>query len=286
MVWPSGLSVLTEMFGAIRVSTLGWVCAAKGAAIFSRRSIESGCAPPMGMRRPRSARHVWDNSLCTAAVATDDRYSGEPAKQAAPSATMAATATQPAVPDCRLGTRCVGRTRLVNLPPGFFAPGDAGGPRLLAGFQRLVDLEEMLDLVDQLRREIGEILHVVPPRLLRWNAQDLGVFAGFVAHVQDTDRSRGDPHAREDRIFQQHQGVEGVTVAGERFRNVPIVGRIGGCGEQSAVQVDAAGLLIDLVLVAAAARYLDHHVDAVVRQRAGGHAPCSHIRPFPPDLNQ
>ena len=51
------------------------------------------------MRRPTSARHMWLSSLCTAAVATDDRYSGVPAKHAEPRATIAATATQPAVPD-------------------------------------------------------------------------------------------------------------------------------------------------------------------------------------------
>src|SRR3954453_18708777 len=264
MVWLFGLSVLTEIPGAMRVSTLTCVWAARGAASASSRAIESGWAPPIGMRNPTSARHVWVSSLCTAAVPTDDRYSGDPAKQAAPSATMAATANQPAVPDWRSALRRVGRTGLVDFAPGLFASGDAGGPRLLTGFQRFVDLEEMLDLVDELGREMGEILHVVPPRLLRWNAQNLGVFAGFVAHVQHTDRSCGDPHAGKDRVFQQDQGVEGVTVAGERFRNVPIVGRIGGCGEQSPVQIDPAGLLIDLVLVAAAARDLDHHMDAVV----------------------
>jgi hypothetical protein len=44
---------------------------------------------------------MWLSSLCTAAVATDDRYSGDPAKHAEPRATIAATATQPAVPDER-----------------------------------------------------------------------------------------------------------------------------------------------------------------------------------------
>ena len=73
MVWLPGLSLLTEIAGAMRVSMLGWVCAARGAAIASSRSIESGCTPPMGMRSPTSARQVWDSSLWTAAEATDDR---------------------------------------------------------------------------------------------------------------------------------------------------------------------------------------------------------------------
>src|SRR4051795_6529349 len=144
IVWLFGLSVLTEIPGAMRVSTLACVWAARGAASASSRAIESGWAPPIGMRNPTSARHVWTSSLCTAAVPTDDRYSGDPAKQAAPSATMAATATQPAVPDCRSVIRCGGRTALVDLAPGHLPPGDAAGPRLLAGFERLVHLEEVL----------------------------------------------------------------------------------------------------------------------------------------------
>src|SRR3954453_12638876 len=173
MVWLFGLSVLTEIPGAMRVSTLTCVWAARGAASASSRAIESGWAPPIGMRNPTSARHVCASSLCTAAVPTDDRYSGDPAKQAAPSATMAATATQPAVPDCRSALRRVGRTGLVDFAPGLFAPGDAAGPRLLTGFQRFVDLEEVLDLVDELRRQIGEIVAVVPTRPLRGNAHTI-----------------------------------------------------------------------------------------------------------------
>jgi hypothetical protein len=54
------------------------------------------------MRRLTSEMHMRLSSLCTAAVATDDRYSGEPARHAEPRATIAATATQPAVPDERV----------------------------------------------------------------------------------------------------------------------------------------------------------------------------------------
>src|SRR3954454_21789491 len=286
MVWLFGLSVLTEIPGAMRVSTLACVWAARGAASASSRAIESGWTPPIGMRNPTSARHVWASSLCTAAVPTEDRCRGDPAKHAAPSATMAATATQPAVPDCRSATRRVGRTGLVDLAPGLFASGDAAGPRLLAGFERLVHLEEVLDLVDQLRREIGKILHVVPPRLLRWHAQDLGVLAGFVAHVQHTDGSGDDPHAGKDGIFEQDQSVQRVAVAGQGFGNVSVVGRIGGRREQPSVEVDAAGVVIDLVLVTTAAGDLHDDVNAVVGQRAAGHVPCSHIRPRRPDRSQ
>ena len=61
----------------------------------------SGWAPPIGICRLTSARQMWLSSLWTAAVATDERYNGDPARHAEPRATIAATATQPAVPDER-----------------------------------------------------------------------------------------------------------------------------------------------------------------------------------------
>src|SRR5215210_1072423 len=91
------LSTVTD--GAIRVSTLGSTCGLRYASAFSSVAMTSGCAPPSGMRRPTSARQTWLSSLCTAAVATDERYNGDPARQTDPSATIAATATHPETPD-------------------------------------------------------------------------------------------------------------------------------------------------------------------------------------------
>ena len=129
-------------------------------------------------------------------------------------------------------------------------------------------------------------MHLVPPWLLGRNAQDLGVLAGFVAHEQHPDRPRRDPHTGVDGILQQHQGVEWITVTAEGLGDVPVVRRVRRRREQPPVEEDPAGLVVDLVLVAAAARDLDHDVDAVIGQRAHGHAPCSHIRPQSSDRSQ
>ena len=135
---------------------------------------------------------------------------------------------------------------------------------VLAGLERLVHLEEVLDLLDQLRREVGEVVHVVPPRLLRRHADDLGVLAGLVVHVQHPDRPGCDPHAGIHRVLEQDERVERVTVAAQGVGDEAVVGRVGRGREQAPVEEHAARLVIDLVLVAAATRDLDHDVDAVV----------------------
>ena len=84
------------------------------------------------------------------------------------------------------------------------------------------------------------------------DADQLGVLAGLVVHVQHADRPGLDPHARVHRVLEQHEGVERVAVAAERVGDEAVVGRIGGGGEQPPVEEHPAVVVVDLVLVAAA----------------------------------
>ena len=122
----------------------------------------------------------------------------------------------------------------------------------------------MLNLGHQLWREIVEVVHVGPAWLAWRHTQDLGVLAGLVVHEQHAHGSRLDPDARIHRVFEQHQRVERITVAAERVGDEPIVGRVGGCREQAAIEKDPSGVVVDLVLVAAAPRNFDDHMDAAL----------------------
>ena len=120
----------------------------------------------------------------------------------------------------------------------------------------------MLNLGHQLWGEIGEVVHVGPTWLARRHTQDLGVLAGLVMHEQHTHRTRLDPDARVHRVFEEHKSVEWIAVAAECVGNESVVGWVGGGREQPTIEKDLAGVVIDLVLVAASPRNLDDHVDA------------------------
>ena len=130
-----------------------------------------------------------------------------------------------------------------------------------------VDLEEVADLVDELRRQFADVVDVVPARFLGRYADQLGVLAGLVLHVQHAHRTRFHPDARIHRIIEQHQGVERIAVAAERVRNEAVVGRIRHGCEQSSIEVHAVRVVIDLVLVATSPRDLDDDVNAARRER-------------------
>jgi hypothetical protein len=115
--------------------------------------------------------------------------------------------------------------------------------------QVLVHGEEVLDLRQQRRQEVGEILHVGPGRVAQRHAEHLLVHPLGVAHHEDPDRAYLDPAAGEGRLADEHEGVERVAVAAERALDEPVVGRVPGRREQHPIEVDLTGLVVELVLV-------------------------------------
>ncbi|MDQ0743966.1 hypothetical protein QFZ62_001274 [Clavibacter sp. B3I6] len=60
----------------------------------------------------------------------------------------------------------------------------------------------------------------------------------------------GDADAGEDRVLEEHERVDGVAVEAERVLEVAVVGGVDERREEHAVEVHAARLVVDLVLVA------------------------------------
>src|SRR3989337_623288 len=100
-------------------------------------------------------------------------------------------------------------------------------------------------------------------RITDRDAQDLEVEALFVAHLEPTDRSRPDVAAGERGLVDDQEGVGVVAVARTSSLDEPVIEVVEDRARQHAIEAIDAGALIELVLVAATPRDLDHDLDDV-----------------------
>jgi hypothetical protein len=128
------------------------------------------------------------------------------------------------------------------------------------------------DLADLVHRHVAEILQMLVARVVRRNAEELGVRPLRVMHPEHGDEPRVDQAAGEGGFAEQHQCVDGVAVLGQGVRDEPVVARVAGRGEEHPVQPDPAHLWVELVLVAPPLGNLDDHVDGHGRDPLGGRA--------------
>ena len=134
-------------------------------------------------------------------------------------------------------------------------------------------LEEVLDLGQQQLGQIVDVFHVVVDlgQLgVRYRHQ-LGIFTGFVGHVQDAHRATANHGAGYHRVGGDNQYVQRVAVFGQGVGDVAVVGRIehGGCHE--AVYEYGVAVFVDLVLDrVSVGRDFDGHVDVFGEVFPGG----------------
>ena len=95
----------------------------------------------------------------------------------------------------------------------------------------------------------------------RGDAEHLVVAAGLVGHPEHAEGPGLDQAAGEGRLGQQDESVERVSVLAEGVLDEAVVGRVLRRGEQGAVEPDATGVVVDLVLVPLPLRDLDGDVE-------------------------
>ena len=133
--------------------------------------------------------------------------------------------------------------------------------------ERLVRIEEVLDLDEPVRSDLLEPLDVLLVHVAKRDAQDLEVEALLVAHLEPADRARPDVAAGERRLVDDQERVGVIAVTGPGPLDEPVVEVVVDRRRQDPVQPEHLGLLVELVLVAAATRDLDDDLDDF-RERA------------------
>src|SRR5689334_22306896 len=147
----------------------------------------------------------------------------------------------------------------LGLGGGAVGPGRV--PDALARLQLLVHGEEVVDLQPVVLGYVLELAQVLLPRIAGRDTDDLVVTALLVRHPEHPDRTAADQAAGERGLLDQHHRVERVAVLTQGVRYEAVVGRVLRRGEQRPVQPDQAAFVVDLVLVPAAPRDLDHDVE-------------------------
>jgi hypothetical protein len=118
-------------------------------------------------------------------------------------------------------------------------------------------LEEVLDLLAGELGDVVDVLDVVPARVAGRHADDLRVAAAVVGHVENAHGAHLHADAGEERVVEEHEHVQRVAVVAEGVLEEAVVGRVLERGVEHAVEEHPAGLVVDLVLVAAPLRDLD-----------------------------
>mmetsp|Transcript_7156 Transcript_7156/g.13597 ORF Transcript_7156/g.13597 Transcript_7156/m.13597 type:complete len:669 (-) Transcript_7156:22-2028(-) len=129
--------------------------------------------------------------------------------------------------------------------------------RPLVLLQALVRLKEVLDLDLHVLLDVAQVADLIEPRVRVHNGQQLGVLTLLVRHVQHPDHPRVHEGPRGQREGGEDQDVQRVPVAAQGAGHEAVVVRVEHRRVQHPVQLVAAGVLVELVLVVGALGALD-----------------------------
>ena len=140
--------------------------------------------------------------------------------------------------------------------------------RSILVLQALINLEEMHDLVAVVRRNLVNIVVIIPVRILERDSDDFIVNLIVVNHSDNADRIAVHLDHRVKRFTAQHKHIQRIAVVRIGARDKAVIGRIMRRGIQNTIQPQQTGLLVQLVLFLAACRNLDNRREALRRYAA------------------
>src|SRR6266545_4079975 len=134
-----------------------------------------------------------------------------------------------------------------------------------SALQILVDGEEVFNLFEIVRRQVGVVGDTIKERVVVQHRQDFVVRLAFIVHAEHPDRAGLDDAAGEGRQVRHHQHVERVVVVVVGLRDESIIAGVMNRRVEHPVELEGAGLLVVLIFIARAFGDLDDHVDYIWR---------------------
>jgi len=128
-------------------------------------------------------------------------------------------------------------------------------------FEVLVDREEVRDLAQHVRIDLGDIVDVLVPGVSLADAEDLLIPQALVEHLEYADGAYLHHAAGEAGRIDKHQAVERVAVVAEGGGEEAVVAGVVDGRVEIAVETEDVQLLVVLVLVDSLVRNLDDGVD-------------------------
>lgn len=129
------------------------------------------------------------------------------------------------------------------------------GLLILQGF---IDRKEMLHLVENVGRQILDILILIIGRIGKGDRDDLFIPPSVVQHIDVPDRVAPHQGQRLQGFGAKHQNVQGIVIVTVGAGNKAVVCGIVGRGIQHPIQHDQTGLLIQFILFLASLRDLNN----------------------------
>src|SRR5262245_36063691 len=126
----------------------------------------------------------------------------------------------------------------------------------------------MLDLLEIMRGEVGDVEVLVMLGVVTRDGEDLVVRLTAIQHLEHADRAYVDLAPGERRLVDAHENVERISVLVQRARNEPVIAGIVHRRVQHAIELERTVFLVELVLVSAPARDLDYRGDFLGRTGA------------------
>ena len=129
----------------------------------------------------------------------------------------------------------------------------------------LVVLEKMLHFFEHVRIDVSEIIDVVEADIFYRHRNHFVVGLRVIGHFHEPDGAHRHQYARWDRIGRQQNHIERIAVVPECLWCKAVFERIRGGGKIHSVELDEAGLFVDLVLIVRAFRDLDDDIEFLGR---------------------